>query len=366
MVSSAGMSVFNKLAVQALDLPISLVLIQMLFTVASIAVRPNSVHIGSMRDALRWGLSVPMLFAAMLVSSMVAMQYNSLGTIVIFRNIAPLFTLAIESMFRIPMQVTRDTIASLVTIVLGVALYHYSTLAMSAIGLAAICLNMAFAVLERLMQRHLMAQAPVDISKPGMMLLNNLFGLIPCSVLVLTYQEVPRWPSVVTHLSVGKWLLITASCVNGLAISYAVPQRCPCYSTRIFCLCFARLTSFHQTKISPKSHFAHFSSPPRCANLFRHTAVFVPPMVNVACLFRVQGLRVQQLVTATTFMVLTNVNKFVVIFFGVVALHDPLTARAAFGVLLAMGGGVWYAQARAHAPEPAKKQQVLPLSAIKL
>mgnify|MGYP007078124995 CR=1 FL=1 len=67
MVSSAGMSVFNKLAVQALDLPISLVLIQMLFTVASIAVRPNSVHIGSMRDALRWGLSVPMLFAAMLV-----------------------------------------------------------------------------------------------------------------------------------------------------------------------------------------------------------------------------------------------------------------------------------------------------------
>jgi hypothetical protein len=67
MLSSAGMSVFNKLAVQALDLPISLVLIQMLFTVASIATRPSSVHIGSRKDALRWGLSVPMLFAAMLV-----------------------------------------------------------------------------------------------------------------------------------------------------------------------------------------------------------------------------------------------------------------------------------------------------------
>lgn len=34
------------------------------------------------------------------------------------------------------------------------------------------------------------------------------------------------------------------------------------------------------------------------------------------------GLRVQQLVTATTFMVLTNVNKFAVILFGVVVLHD--------------------------------------------
>ena len=74
----------------------------------------------------------------------------------------------------------------------------------------------------------------------------------------------------------------------------------------------------------------------------------------------------QQLVTATTFMVLTNVNKFVVILFGIVALHDPLTPRAAFGVLLAMGGGVWYAQARANAPESHQKQQVLPLSATKV
>jgi len=297
MVSSAGMSVFNKLAVQSLGLPITLVLIQMLFTVFTVMLRPRSVHIGSMRDALRWGLTVPLLFAAMLVSSMVAMQYNSLGTIVIFRNIAPLFTLGIESMFRIPMQITRDTVASLVTIVLGVVCYHYSTLTMSAIGLAAICLNMAFAVLERLMQRHLMAQAPVDISKPGMMLLNNLFGLLPCGVLLLVYQEVPHWSTVSSTLTYAEWMLIGASCLNGLAISYA-------------------------------------------------------------------GLRVQQLVTATTFMVLTNVNKFVVIIFGVVALHDPLSARSAFGVLLAMGGGVWYAQARAKAPEE-RKELLLPLQNLK-
>jgi len=321
MISSAGMSVFNKLAVQSLGLPITLVLIQMLFTVFTVMLRPRSVHIGSMRDALQWGLTVPLLFAAMLVrrspvvtaiqgrgvptwsrrcaqvSSIVAMQYNSLGTIVIFRNIAPLFTLGIESMFRIPMQITRDTVAALVTIVLGVVCYHYSTLTMSAIGLAAICLNMAFAVLERLMQRHLMAQEPVDISKPGMMLLNNLFGLLPCGVLLLVYQEVPHWSTVSSTLTYAECMLIGASCLNGLAISYA-------------------------------------------------------------------GLRVQQLVTATTFMVLTNINKFVVIIFGVVALHDPLSARSAFGVLLAMGGGVWYAQARAKAPEE-KKEQLLPLQNLK-
>jgi drug/metabolite transporter (DMT)-like permease len=70
-------------------------------------------------------------------------------------------------------------------------------------------------------------------------------------------------------------------------------------------------------------------------------------------------------VTATTFMVLTNVNKFVVILFGVVALHDPLTLRNAFGVLLAMGGGVWYARARARATESDQREQLLPLQAAR-
>ena len=55
---------------------------------------------------------------------------------------------------------------------------------------------MVFAVLERLLQRHLMAQDPVDISKPGMMLLNNSCGLAPNLLLLLVYQEPPRWAEV--------------------------------------------------------------------------------------------------------------------------------------------------------------------------
>eukprot|EP00966_Prymnesium_polylepis_P190875 4423524-Prymnesium_polylepis.2 len=39
--------------------------------------------------------------------------------------------------------------------------------------------------------------------------------------------------------------------------------------------------------------------------------------------------------------------QFVVILFGVVVLHDPLTLASAAGILLAMGGGIWYGQARA-------------------
>jgi len=267
-----------------MPLPITLVVVQMTFTLVSVILQRKSVHIGSFRDAVRWGLTVPMLFAAMLVSSMIAMEHNTLGTIVVFRNIAPLFTLAIERMFRIPMQVSFETIAALLSIVVGVVLYHFQALGLTTIGLLAICLNMAFAVLERLMQRHLMAQAPVDISKPGMMMLNNACGLVPCGLLMISYGEPARWAEVAVNMTPGGVLLVFISCVNGLAISYA-------------------------------------------------------------------GLRVQQLVTATSFMVLTNVNKFVVILFGVVALNDEITMLSGIGVVLAMGGGLWYGRARSRLNE---------------
>uniref|UniRef100_A0A7S4ESZ2 EamA domain-containing protein n=2 Tax=Chrysotila carterae TaxID=13221 RepID=A0A7S4ESZ2_CHRCT len=80
-------------------------------------------------------------------------------------------------------------------------------------------------------------------------------------------------------------------------------------------------------------------------------------MIVLSCLNGVAisyaGLRVQQLVTATTFMVLTNVNKFIVILFGVVALREALTTFSLCGVILAIGGALLYARARSRlAPTP--------------
>lgn len=88
-------------------------------------------------------------------------------------------------------------------------------------------------------------QDPVDISKPGMMLLNNLFGIVPCGLLLLPYGlhhpksisvflslvfriiclcpgEHAMWGNVFASLTASQWLVILISCVNGLAISYAV------------------------------------------------------------------------------------------------------------------------------------------------
>ena len=50
------------------------------------------------------------------------------------------------------------------------------------LGLGALALlNMAAAVLERILQRRMIAVEPIDVSKTGMMLLNNAVALLPAT-----------------------------------------------------------------------------------------------------------------------------------------------------------------------------------------
>ena len=61
------------------------------------------------------------------------------------------------------------------------------------------------------------------------------------------------------------------------------------------------------------------------------------------------GINAQGYVSATTFMVLSNLNKFVVVGFGIVVLREASSWQAVTGCGMALLGGVWYAQARASA-----------------
>jgi len=51
-------------------------------------------------------------------------------------------------------------------------------------------------------------------------------------------------------------------------------------------------------------------------------------------------------ISATTMLVVTNLNKFVVIAFGILFLGESRTWQAVLGCCAALGGGVWYAVAR--------------------
>ena len=48
-------------------------------------------------------------------------------------------------------------------------------------------------MVERVLQRRMIAVAPIDVSKTGMMLLNNAVALVPMSLLLVAFGEPSRW-----------------------------------------------------------------------------------------------------------------------------------------------------------------------------
>ena len=143
MICSAGMLVVNKLVLRRITgLPITIVMIQMAFTAVSLIVAPCGLHFGSMRDVMRWSLTIPFLFTLMLASSMLALDHASMGAIIVVRNIAPIVTMVVERLFQERIDISPMVVLSLVVVVLGVGLYTYNDVQFSAIGMSWMAVNM--------------------------------------------------------------------------------------------------------------------------------------------------------------------------------------------------------------------------------
>eukprot|EP00928_Gymnodinium_smaydae_P025634 TRINITY_DN2035_c0_g1_i1.p1 TRINITY_DN2035_c0_g1~~TRINITY_DN2035_c0_g1_i1.p1 ORF type:complete len:353 (+),score=62.98 TRINITY_DN2035_c0_g1_i1:93-1151(+) len=293
MLSSAGMSISNKLAITSFPLGMSLVVVQMLFCDLVLLVKMrNEFPLGSRRDLLRWSLTIPPLFSGMLITSVFAFQTNALSTVVVCRNVAPLVAIFIEGVVqRVLKAFSLKSVAAILVTLCGVGLYEYDDLSgrsarSSMAGLGWMLSNMTLAVLERIAQRHMLAHDPVDISKQGLVLINNSVGLVLVALLALITGETAKLGDAVAALSSLDVFYVFISCVVGIMIGYV-------------------------------------------------------------------GIATQALISATSFMVLTNVNKFVVIGFGMVALGDSSSPQAILGCFVAILGGVWYARESAEADKQA-------------
>ena len=134
MLCSAGMLVFNKLVLRAAKLPITIVMVQMTFTALCLLIFPCGLHFGSRRDVLRWALSIPLLFTAMLATSMLALNHATMGAIIVMRNMAPIITMVVERLSGERIEINFAAAASLVYVVAGVLLYSSADIAFSWTG----------------------------------------------------------------------------------------------------------------------------------------------------------------------------------------------------------------------------------------
>jgi len=280
-VCSIGMMLFNKLAVKVFPVECVLVGIQMAFTCLVMVVFCwRSIHIGSLRDVLRWSMVAP-FFTGMLLTSILALKHAPMSLVITLRSLSPLLGLAIESFYPDPLKIDKWMIFSIGIMLIGTCAYM-SVLPMSAMtGIGWVLLNNVFAVGDRLLQRFMLAkdQQPVDISKTGVTLLNNLEGMVPLFICAYFTGEFAELPAAVSAVDQNGWLLIAASCVVAVGISYT-------------------------------------------------------------------GIWAQSLITATSFLVLINANKFFVILFEVFVMSKSLEPIQLVGAVVTVLGGVLYGKAR--------------------
>jgi drug/metabolite transporter (DMT)-like permease len=120
---SMGMMVFNKLAIRAFPQACSLVALQMGFTAFIMGtVFFRSLHIGSVMDGVKWCRVVP-FFVGMLLTSMFALKDAPMSLVITFRALTPMFTLLVERFTPKPPNVGIRTFASLCVMVAGASLY---------------------------------------------------------------------------------------------------------------------------------------------------------------------------------------------------------------------------------------------------
>merc|ERR1711988_948945 len=139
---------------------------------------------------------------------------------------------------------------------------------------------------ERLAQRYLMAENPVDMSDTGLMLYNNTVCALAMPLMMTLFKEWGKISNIAKVTPAG-WGFIVWSCLCGACISY---------------------TAF----------------------------------------------RAQRRISATSFLVVVNMNKFVVVAYGIIVLGEAYNPLAAVGCALALLGGAYYSWDRSQLKNRAK------------
>jgi drug/metabolite transporter (DMT)-like permease len=296
-VTSVSMSTLNKAVVSFTEMPSTITCIQMAFAaVALMCVDYKQVLEAPRGQMLRWCI-VPFTYFAMLNSSLIGFQYISLTLMTVFRNLAPLVTMAVECVVMEPQHrpsVSTPIVCSIGLMVVGALLFSWKDEAFNWIGVGLVIFNTFVAILDRVLQRRLLVQECKDLQSSTCMVINNSLGLVPTFILMTAthefegFQKPSQKHSLVWH-DPGLIVLVIMSAFMGLFIGVA-------------------------------------------------------------------GILCQRAMTATSFQVLQNASKVAVVFLAVHIFGDDMGSWShKVGMFLSIGGSLVYGYVRAlEMKQPAK------------
>lgn len=220
VVSSVGMMLGNKLAVQALPLAGSLVIIQSIGTLLLLFLFCfKKVDRFSPKIAMEW-LPIAFLFAFMLYTSLKSFVLVGVATILIFRNAGAIVTTVVEYLVR-GEKVNVEIVVAELTIVLGAFMYAHGGSAVSSEGFTWVALNIVGQVTYGVLLKSRMDRKPhmALMSKYTMSMYNNLLALPFVAGVVYVEQEYITLPIRLVMVSNEGWMWIAATCALGFFIS---------------------------------------------------------------------------------------------------------------------------------------------------
>jgi len=283
-VTSVSMHTLNKAAVSFTHQPATITCIQMLVAlVVLLGMHWREVRAADRKQMLSWCL-VPVVYAAMLNSSLFGFEYLSLTLVTVFRNLAPLVTMAVERVVMPPEhqpKVTFPIVGAILTMILGALVFSWTETAFSWFGVGLIVLNTVMAIADRVIQRRLLVQECKDLPLSACMVINNSLGMLPTILMAVLTHEIQGFEESATNWrDPGVIVLIIMSGFMGLFIGLA-------------------------------------------------------------------GLMCQKAMTATSFQVLQNMSKVVVVGMGVTIFGDKINDPIRFfGIFLSLAGSMAYGYAR--------------------
>jgi len=221
LLASIGMNIYNKQASHDFPATCLLVIIQMLITnVTIIAVRWDDLHLPVWRDFIRW-LPVPVIVAAMLGSSLFALKGTTISSVLILRNLLPIFTFALEkTLLNNPPIVSAGHWMSMMVTLVGTAVYGMSNMSVTPDAVWIILFSCVITVIDKLLQCFLLTSADFKQSLAVCMLMNNTIGMVPLFFFAWVNGELWTWQSTLEGCSSDTWKLVIATGLTGCSLGY--------------------------------------------------------------------------------------------------------------------------------------------------
>ncbi|KAK3120816.1 hypothetical protein QOZ80_8BG0642130 [Eleusine coracana subsp. coracana] len=228
-IASCSMILVNKFVLSAygFNAPIFLMLYQNIVSVIIVSTLSLSGAIPT--EQLTWKLikvwlPVNIIFVGMLITSMFSLKYINVAMLTILKNVANVITASGETYFFKKQHGTQVWIALILMIISAVA-GGVTDLSFHAVGYAWQIINCFLTASYSLTLRHKMDSAKQatksgNLNELSMVLLNNVLSLPLGIILVLGFNEVTYLLETPLLKMPNFWVVITASGVLGLAISF--------------------------------------------------------------------------------------------------------------------------------------------------